>query len=70
MNDTSLDVLAAQINRHFEFLAHAGPHMMTIESRWAICRSRRVTALKMESDTTGSRRMSNILSETARRRWL
>ena len=26
MNDTSLDILAAQINRRFEFLAHAGPH--------------------------------------------
>src|ERR1700720_1052923 len=25
MNDTSLDILAAQINRHIEFLEHAGP---------------------------------------------
>ena len=26
MDHTSLDALAAKINRHFEFLAHAGPH--------------------------------------------
>src|SRR5512138_1635176 len=26
MENTSLDILAAQINRHFEFLAHVGPH--------------------------------------------